>query len=218
MGFVKVAILAVVWIAGCSQTVDRQSHWAVPVGPPESLPNCWRIDRNLLRGAQPTPEGFAALSQMGVKTVVNVRLTPPNEDLARQVGLESLWMPMNPWAVDEEVMVRFLQTATDEQQTPVFVHCVVGKHRAALLTAVYRIVVQGWGRQETIDEMTGGGHGYWPIWDELNYLRTFDIEAMRKRVGLPARIVRQTTSQPAQPDSPKMGGSAEDQNPPESSH
>lgn len=191
--------------SGCSGSA-RLDRWAVPVDAP-GLPNCWRLDENLLRGAQPTRIGFSSLSEMGVKTVVNVRKWHSDDDLIDGVDMEFRHVPMNPWIIREDEVVRFLKTVTDEEQTPVFVHCTFGTHRASVLCAIYRIVVRGWTRREAIDEMTRGEFGYWPLWTEMHYIRTFDIEGVRKRIGLakPDRthIATRPSTRPHDPSSSK---------------
>ena len=43
---------------------------------------------------------------------------------------------------------------------PFFVHCQHGSDRTGVCIAAYRIVVQGWTKQDAIREMTGGNYGF----------------------------------------------------------
>jgi hypothetical protein len=50
---------------------------------------------------------------------------------------------------------------------------------------VYRIVVQGWSRQDALKEMYGFGYNH-ELWVELEkYINTFDPAVLAKKAGLP---------------------------------
>jgi hypothetical protein len=53
------------------------------------------------------------------------------------------------------------------------------------MCAIYRIAVQGWSKDEAIEEMTKGGFGFHSIWQNLpNYIRKLNIEEMNHRASL----------------------------------
>jgi len=53
------------------------------------------------------------------------------------------------------------------------------------LCAIYRIAVQGWSKDEAIEEMTKGGFGYHSIWQNLpKYIRKINIEEIKQSAGL----------------------------------
>ena len=70
-----------------------------------------------------------------------------------------------------------------------FVHCQRGADRTGTATAVYRICVEGWSREDAIDEMVNGGYAFEPRFSHLKkYLRSFKIEAvLPASVTTPAR-------------------------------
>lgn len=164
---------------------ERPASWARPVEGPRHLPNLHRVDVGLYRGAQPEDEGFAELSALGVKTVVNVRKWHDEEEDCAEHGLDYVRIPMLAWMPRDRHAVEFLRVAADPERQPVFLHCLRGADRTGMLTAVYRIVVQGWTREEALREMTQGGYGYDPRWRDLvNYVREFDVESVREQAGL----------------------------------
>lgn len=161
-------------------TLESSFHvWAVPIGKP-GLPNLHRVSDDLYRGAQPTAEGFRRLQAMGVKTVINLRYFYNDRDKMAGTGLAYEEIPMNAWHVEDEDVVRFLQLVADRNRAPFFVHCHHGADRSGMLFGVYRIVIQGWTKDEAIAEMTQGGFGFHGVWQNLvEYLRNLDVEKLK---------------------------------------
>ncbi len=186
--------LAVLWVlaglhfAGCSgscvATGGRPASWATPLQRP-GLPNLHKVSDGLYRGAQPTAEGFREMKKMGVKTIVNLRSANSDRELLGDTGIPCLDIPMTAWHTETEDAVRFLKIATDKSKAPVFVHCQHGADRTGVMCAVYRIVVQGWAKDDAIREMTHGGFGHHAIFTNLSrFIRGLDVEAVRKQAGL----------------------------------
>jgi len=162
----------------------RPAEWAAPLDRP-GLSNLHRVSEDLYRGAQPTAEGMRQLKAMGIKTVVNLRELHSDRDEIGDTGLAYEDIRMTPWDPDDDEVVRFLQIVTDKARTPVFVHCQRGSDRTGLMCAIYRMVVEHWGREEAVAEMTQGGFGYAGLWKPLvDYLREADLDQLRRRAGL----------------------------------
>jgi tyrosine-protein phosphatase SIW14 len=159
-------------------------QWAEPV-PAQGLPNLHRVSADLYRGAQPKREGFAELQKLGVKTVVNLRKPDGIDARLPELGFAYEHIPMTAYALKDDDIVRFLQVAGDPASAPIFLHCRRGADRTGLMTAVYRIAIQGWTKDQAIAEMTRGGfrfnHGYQNI---ITYIQDLDIEQIRQRAGL----------------------------------
>lgn len=154
----------------------------------EGLPNLYKVNQFLYRGGQPTKEGFAELKKMGVKTIVNLRSFHSNRQKIGDTGLSSEHIYVKPWHGEDKEVVRFLQIMSDRSKTPVFVHCWRGSDRTGAMVAAYRIVIQGWTKDEAIKEMTQGGYGFNEIWDNfLDNLRKMDIDKIKARVRLGSR-------------------------------
>lgn len=163
----------------------RPASWAVRIVQP-GLPNFHRVDDGLYRGAQPSAEGMRSLERMGVRTVVNLRLTHSDRDELHGTRLAYEHIHFAAWHPEDEDVEAFLRIATDPARRPVFVHCQHGADRTGMMVAIYRMVVQGWSADDAIAEMTGGGFGFHPLWSDLiEYVRSFDAPAWRRRLGLP---------------------------------
>jgi len=93
---------------------------------------------------------------------------------------------MKPWHPEDKEIIRFLQIVTDESNHPVFVHCQRGADRTGTMCAIYRIIVQGWGKQQAIEEMTKGGFGFNKFYINLiKYTEQLDTEKIKQSVYTP---------------------------------
>ena len=164
----------------------RPAKWAQPLSRP-GLPNLFRVSKSFYRGAQPTAEGLRQLPKLGVRTDVNLRTMHSDADKLSDVQLQYEHISFKAWHPEHEDVVRFLKIVTNPARQPIFVHCQHGANRTGMMTAVYRIVVQGWSKDDAIQEMTQGGFGYHPIWHDLvDYVRKLDVEGLRREVGISA--------------------------------
>jgi tyrosine-protein phosphatase SIW14 len=167
-----------------SQTTNAQEKWAERIELP-GLPNLHKVSDDLYRGAQPTAEGMKQLEKLGVKTVINLRSMHSDRSKIKDTALTYEHINMTTWNAEDKDVIRFLQIVTDSSRTPVFVHCQHGADRTGTMCAIYRIAVQGWSKDEAIEEMTKGGFGFHSIWQNLpNYVRKLDIEEIKRNVGL----------------------------------
>ena len=92
---------------------------------------------------------------------------------------------MKTWHAEDEEVVRFLKIVTDGERTPAFVHCQRGADRTGTMCAIYRVAVQGWSKDEAIEEMTKGGFGFYSGWKNLiEYIRELDIVEIKRSAGL----------------------------------
>ena len=169
-----------------SEPGPRPETWATPIEN-EDLPNLHRVAPGLWRGAQPSADGFRALERLGVRTVVSLR-SFSRDQLPDDVELDLVEIPMHAWSQDDEDVVRFLQVATDPARAPVFVHCLHGADRTGLACATYRVVIEGWSKEDALREMQSGNFGFHTIWGGIpEYLRELDVDRIRARIDRPPR-------------------------------
>ena len=155
------------------------------------LPNLHRVSLMLYRGARPQAAGFEQLKALGVRTDVNLELfeheladEQHETDLAAKAGLGYVHIRSAAWDADDENVVAFLKVMGDPLRLPVFVHCQHGADRTGLMVAMYRIVVEGWSKQEAIAEMTKGGTGWHEAWGNIvRYIERADIESIKKQAA-----------------------------------
>ena len=125
------------------------------------------------------------IERFGVKTVVNLRQWHSDRDELAGTSLAYEHVEVEPWDMDEDEVVRFLDIVTDPARVPVFVHCAHGADRTGMMSAIYRIAVQGWSKRHAIREMTEGGYGYHTMWQNLiDYVQELDVERMAEQAGL----------------------------------
>ncbi|NBZ87622.1 tyrosine-protein phosphatase [Stagnihabitans tardus] len=166
----------------------RPQTWAPRVLPEiPGLPNLHHVAPNLYRAAQPDAQGFAAAEKLGIWRVISLRQTVRDAPLAEGTGLDLVRVPMKSRHVAErdgvKVVAALRALRLGMEAGPVLVHCHHGADRTGLICALYRLLHQGWSRQEAIDEMTLGGFGYHPIWANIpRYLWAVDLGELRERV------------------------------------
>jgi protein tyrosine/serine phosphatase len=179
------ALLGVVFVCWC----DKRT-----AAPPKPLPaeqqpsndiaglgNFARVSEDLYRGAQPTAEGFKRLKEMGVKTIINLRGSNSEKDKIKGLGFYYLSIPSQAWDPKDEDMVKFLRLLREPKYLPAFVHCQYGSDRTGTAVAVYRLVEQGWSRDDAVAEMkTFGLHRVWSGLEE--YVRQLDLRALKARL------------------------------------
>lgn len=170
----------------------RPATWAQPLAA-KGTSNFFKVSDALYRSAQPTAEGFRSLKERGIVTVVNLRSFNSDRKEIGSTGLAYEHIYMKAWHPERKEVVRFLQIVTDPKRTPVLVHCQHGSDRTGAMTAAYRIVVQGWSKEEAVREMSSEEFGFHRVWVNLpDWIHDLDVEAIRKEVG-----IRQVTDQQA---------------------
>lgn len=163
---------------------ERPDHWADRLQVP-GVPNLARVSPALYRGGQPTREGFEALQQLGIKTVVSLRTYGSDRRLAVQYGLDYEHIPIALWNPEYDELVAIIRLATKEPQQPVYIYDERGTNRVGLVAAIYRVVVDDWSRQEAVREMLKGGYGMRPLWRNLEkYVRGLQVDEFRKAAGV----------------------------------
>jgi protein tyrosine/serine phosphatase len=157
-------------------------NWAVRIEK-TGVPNLHRVSDELYGGGQPTAEGFHQLKTMGVKTVINLRFFHNDREKIAVTDLAYEEIPMNVWHAEDEDVVRFLKLLEDKKRAPFYFYCNLGADRTGLMCAAYRIVVQGWTKDEAIAEMTQGGFGFHAVFPNLvHYLRKLDVEELKRQM------------------------------------
>ncbi len=129
----------------------QDARLAVP-----GITNFARVDNCLYRGAQPDGDGIKSLARLGVRTIVNLRMTNDvwlaEEAEARAMGITYTNVPMSGIGrpTDEQVakVLLIIETGTD----PVFVHCQHGADRTGTIIACYRIRHDKWPSKQALQE------------------------------------------------------------------
>ncbi len=170
-----------------AQGAARPATWATPV-PLDGAPNLHRVEANFFRSAQPDAQGFKGLATAhGVRTVISLRSFNADEPFARGLDLKLERIRINTWNIQRDDVVAALQNLRRaSRDAPVLLHCQHGADRTGMITALYRILYQGWTKVAAQDEMQNGKFGYHAVWGNIpRFIRRVDIEQLRRDVGVP---------------------------------
>jgi protein tyrosine/serine phosphatase len=182
-GMLLAFMLVVPVVAQGQPAPKRPAKWATPVEM-SGLPNLHKVNDVLYRGAQPSAEGMRNLQKMGVKTVVNLRSVHSDRDELEGTKLAYVHIVFNPFHAEIEDVDEFIKIMADPNRHPVFVHCKHGADRTGTMAAFYRIVFQGWSKDEAIREMKEGGYGFHSVLKNmLAMIRNADIKRLKKVAG-----------------------------------
>ena len=197
LAFAAIVAIALLPAAGFVSAQDTTAHlapprataWAVPIKT-AGAPNLHRVAATLFRSAQPDATGFQTLAKdFGIKTVVSLRAFHSDDALLKETGIALVSIPIHTWHIETEDVVLALTTIRRaEASGGVLVHCQHGADRTGLISALYRVLYQGWSKAAALDEMMNGGFGYHTICGNIpHYLRTVDAAALKLMVEQAAK-------------------------------
>lgn len=136
----------------------------------EDLPNFHTVSPGIYRGAAPTEAGLRQLRSKGIRTIIDLRISPKqvkNEKaLAERLGFRWLNLPMGsepPTSKQVSTLLSTLKKAPDE---PVFVHCQHGADRTGCMIGIWRVTQDNWDYAKTYKEMRK--YGFKPYYTKLS--------------------------------------------------
>jgi protein tyrosine phosphatase (PTP) superfamily phosphohydrolase (DUF442 family) len=161
----------------------RNPTWAKPI---DVSSNLFQVDQGFYRSEQLQDKDIALLQELGVKTVLNLRSFHSDDDLLKGTGIESVRVPINTWAInDNNVTAALKALRAAQKEGPVILHCLHGADRTGLVTAMYRVLYQNWSKEVALKELTEGGYGYHAMWTNIpTYFNAVDIEKIRVAVEM----------------------------------
>ncbi|CDF82318.1 protein tyrosine phosphatase TpbA [Pseudomonas knackmussii B13] len=155
----------------------RPDTWAQPL---DTSFNLYRMSPTLYRSAMPHSQDVALLEKLGVHSVLTFT-KPDDKAWLGGAPVQVLRYPTHADHVDDAdviAVLHILQTA--QQQGPVLMHCSHGRDRTGLFAAMYRIVIQGWSKEEALKEMVDGGFGHADdMGPAIHYVQNVEVEAVR---------------------------------------
>jgi protein tyrosine/serine phosphatase len=178
-----VALFAVDASAQAPVAPPRSERWAVPIAL-DGVPNLHQITPTLYRSEQPTALGFRNLEKLGIRTVINLRAFNSDDDEVRGTNLRTERVKILTWNIDDDHVVDVMRMLRNSENGPYLIHCQHGADRTGLMSAMYRILEQGWSVDDALAELTGGGYGYHAVWKNiLRYVRSADVEGLRAAIA-----------------------------------
>lgn len=162
----------------------RPIQWAQSIADAR-VNNLHRITPTLYRSAQLSREDVPELQKLGIRKVISFRAFHADDGILAGTQIKMQRIRINTWYIRDEDMVAALKALrTADQDGPVLIHCQHGADRTGLVSALYRMVYQGWTREQALDELQHGGYGFHPIWQNItNYLKHVDVERLRQEVN-----------------------------------
>ena len=167
-------------------SLRRSPTWATKVADVLEVPNLYLVAPNFYRSAQPTSEGFTALvNRKGLRTVISLRAFHSDQPITHGLGLRLFDFQMHTWHIEREDVVGALRALRSAiRQGPTLLHCEHGADRTGLVTALYRIVYQGWSKDAALDEMEHGDFGFHDIWINIPlFIRGINVDELKRAVG-----------------------------------
>ncbi|QLL13568.1 phosphatase domain-containing protein [Pseudomonas chlororaphis] len=155
----------------------RPAQWAQPV---ETHYNLYQMSPTLYRSALPDGGAVPLLEKLKVGTVINF-LPESDASWLQAPGIKQVQLPYRTNHVDDaDVLAALRAIQSAESDGPVLMHCKHGSDRTGLMSAMYRVVVQGWSKEEALNEMTGGGFGDSSHFkDGIRYMMQADVDKLR---------------------------------------
>ena len=126
--------------------------------PSLSIFNFGQVSPAYYRGGELKGQDALDLAKLGVKMVIDLRsdgdYDASEAQLVATAGIGYTRIPMTTrTAPTAEQVSTFLKLVTNPANQPVYVHCVEGRHRTGVMTAVYRMTVDNWSAARAFDEM-----------------------------------------------------------------
>jgi protein tyrosine/serine phosphatase len=178
-------VLFVSSLLGCAQSTvgpDRPISWAAPMRI-EGLAHIYKITDYLYRSEEPTAEGVKNLEKIGIKTIIDLGVFHSDWDEIKGTGLRVEKLRVKAWHIEDEDVVRVLRIIRKRENGPFLIHCWRGGDRVGVMVAMFRIIEQGWTKEEAIREMVHGGYRYNLVWiNIIRYVKRVDIEKIRKEL------------------------------------
>lgn len=155
------------------QGVAAETQWATPV---DKTFNLYRMQPDLYRSALPNAVQQGELQRLKIATVINFYQRSDSEWLSNS-GIRQIHQPLHADRVDDADVLQALRSIREAQaRGPVLIHCKHGQNRTGLIAAMYRIVYQGWSKQQAIAEMRGAGFGGQERFEDAErYVREVDL-------------------------------------------
>ncbi|MCO8314295.1 phosphatase domain-containing protein [Pseudomonas mandelii] len=162
---------------GDDEALPRPTEWAQPV---EAKYNLFQMSPTLYRSALPDRTARPLLEKLKVATVINFLPESDSTWLATP-DIAQVQLPYRTNHVDDADVLKVLCTIqTAETKGPVLMHCKHGSDRTGLMAAMYRVVVQGWSKDDALNEMTQGGFGDSTHFKEgVRYMMQADVDKLR---------------------------------------
>ena len=137
---------------------------------PLDLPNFHTVSPGIYRGAAPTEAGLQKLHDMGVRTIIDLRISPrlvrKEQAEAQRMGFKWINLPMGSDPPTQRQVSLLMSTLKLAPMEPVYVHCQHGADRTGCMLGIWRVTQQNWTFARAWSEMRKDGFN--PHWHKLS--------------------------------------------------
>ncbi|WP_426218776.1 tyrosine-protein phosphatase [Pseudomonas sp. DWRC2-2] len=176
-GLVFIALFSSAFAQADEPISIRSPEWAQPVG---NQYNLHQMTPMLYRSALPDSNAAPLLEKLKIGTVINF-LPESDADWLKSPDIRQVQLTYRTNHVDDSDVLAALRAIQEaETNGPVLMHCKHGSDRTGLMAAMYRVVIQGWSKEEALNEMTLGGFGTSNGFkDGVRYMMRADVAKLR---------------------------------------
>ncbi|MCG3199335.1 MAG: hypothetical protein GHCLOJNM_03849 [bacterium] len=116
----------------------------------EGLSNLFRVGKRVLSGSRPKGrDGLASIRELGVHRVVSVEDATPDFEVARELGLEYIHLPLGKEGFPPDQIESVLNLVRSSSG-PIYIHCTSGRNRGPVATALAEMALEGWSPEESL--------------------------------------------------------------------
>ena len=163
--------------------------------------NFSKVDAVVACGGATDTSALEGLKADGFKTIISLRTATEqganleqNAARAKELGLKYVSIPFSVQQPDPKAVDVFLGEIANKSNQPVYVHCVGGRHRTGVMTAIYRMTVDKWTADQAFNEMKQYKYGATFLHPEFKAF-VFDYPAMLARSAATAIAGSDTSKQ-----------------------
>lgn len=177
LGMAFLALFATAHARADGASSLRSPEWAQPVGDQFNL---HQMTPTLYRSALPNSNALPVLENLKIATVINF-LPESDATWLTTSDIKQVQLTYRTNHVDDSDVLAALRAIQDaETKGPVLMHCKHGSDRTGLMAAMYRVVIQGWSKEDALNEMTLGGFGTSNGFrDSVRYMMKADVDKLR---------------------------------------
>ena len=142
--------------AGAAKSPAPAAAQAIALPAVVGIDNFGQVNSQYFRGGQPKGRDFDELAKLGIKLVIDLAAEGDSHERANaeHAGMKFVRIPMSTSERPSRAAIdQFLSLVNDQANQPVYVHCMGGRHRTGVMTAVYRMTKDGWTADRAFSEM-----------------------------------------------------------------
>ena len=149
----------------------------------DNIRNFYKVSDGIYRSAQPDKKSMELIDVIGIKTVINLRRYHSDTYEAKNTSLKLERVKMNPGKIRDEDIIEIL-TIIKNSDKPVLIHCWHGSDRTGVVVAMYRIIFEGYTKEEAIKELREEKYGHHESFygNIVKYVRDADVEKLKSKI------------------------------------